>query len=278
MPNPILKYAMLFNDNDGFGWSEIHYAQAGSENPNLGTALGNFVSGLVQLRRALLAQDQAIVGTRVSYRAAGAIRSLPNRQAFAGNPDWKSLPSATSLALLMQNANGSAKKIIHMRGLPTVINDDGEYIEDAEFKSRLDAFVAGLTNGFGWPTKDPASSSDGNVTTYTVDDVTTKVTFTLQPINGVLPAAGTRIFVRFSRLNNGRSALNRELLCEVVDATHVKTVNQVASAPFLAAGHYNYRATTFVTYNQQGSKSIGERRPGRPINRLPGRSRARPLA
>lgn len=278
MANPILQYLMIFADNDGWGWTEKHFLQAGSESPNLGIQLGNFVTGVVPLRAALLAKDQAVVGARVSYPGPNAIRSLGNRYAYPGNVVWDSLPIEASLALQLQNANGDAKKIVHMRGLPTVISVEGEYFEDATFKSRLDAYVAALREGYGWPTKDPVNSVSGDVTLYLVDD-DTKVTFTVDPTEGdFTDLVGEQIFVRFSRLNNGKSALNKTLLVEVTNPTTLKTVQQVAAAPFLASGHFNYRATTFVRYNQQGSKSIGRRAPGKPLNRQPGRSKAKPLA
>lgn len=279
MPPPILKYLIIFNDNDGYGWTESHWKQASGDVPNLGTQLGAFVTQIVPRRAALLPKDCAVVGARVSYPRSNAIASLANREAQPGPATWDSLPANVSLALQMQSANGTSKKIIHMRGLPTVISHEGEYINDGAWKAALDEYVLNglIAGGLGWYTKDPVTSCKGDVTTYTVS-ADPRVTFTVAPKLGALPAIGSRIQVRFSGLNSGRSALNKTLLCSVVSPTSLRTIDQVAAGPFIAEGKFNYRAVSFVGYAEQGSKSLGERRPGRPLNRLPGRSAARPLA
>ena len=104
------------------------------------------------------------------------------------------------------------------------------------------------------------------------------VTFTLDPTTPMPAlAAGTKVFVSFSKFHNSRSILNGLLQVVYIDATTLKTVKPVGASPVSSTGRFNYQATSFVGYAGSDSISLGERRMGKPLNRRPGRSRARVL-
>lgn len=283
MPAPVLKFQIIFEEDSGYGWTEIHFKQASGENPNLGVQLDNFNASVVAARRLILGNGDNVVGSRVSYPRAGAIASLAARFFLPGEGTQPGSAPSVSLAMQMQNADGTRHKIIHLRGFWDAVEHDGGYdpagVPPApDWQPRLTAYKDTLVAGaYGWLTKDAATSSQGNVTGYVVG-ADTRITFTVLPLTNPLPAVGTILQVRFSKLNNSRSALNRSLLVEVTGANTMKTVNQVAAAPFAAPGRYNMRLTAFVAYSAVGSISLGERRMGKPLNRYPGRSKARATA
>ena len=67
MPAPVLKFVTAFELDLGYGWSEIHYKQSASENPNLALALDNFVTNVLTRAPALLGESAKITNVRVSY-------------------------------------------------------------------------------------------------------------------------------------------------------------------------------------------------------------------
>lgn len=278
--NPILKFVILFEEDSGYGYQEIHYLQAGSENPNLVTAMSNFVAGVVTARAGISGKGCNVVGARVSYKVTGAIRSYAIRQFMPGYASQPGSAPALSLAMLAYNADGTRKKVIHVRGFWDAVESDAGYDPALApgWDTRLNAYKTALTEGlYGWPTKDSTTSSSGDVNGYIVNADGT-ITFTVLPLTNALPAVNTIWQVRFSRLNNGKSVLNRSLLVKVASPTTLTTVQKVATAAFIAAGKYNLRITTFVRMISFGSISLGERRMGRPLNRYPGRAPARALS
>lgn len=270
-----MKFLTIFGQNEGYGWTEVHYKQATSANPQLDTQLNNFILQVLAARQTLLGEDCFIQGARVSYPAAGRIRSNGKRQKLIGAPGHPSSDQNTSLALEMQNITFDQSKIIHLRGFWDSVVNEASYQGDADsdWTARLVSYKTALFNGYGWLSKDPVLSSSGPVLSYTVN-VNGTVTFALNPAFP-MPAGtiGLNVTVNFSKFHNSRSPLNTQLLVNVVDANTLTTVKQIGVNPTTSTGHYNYRGTSFVAYSSSDSISVGERRMGRPLNRYPGRAR-----
>lgn len=274
-----MKFVTIFTSAEGFGWQEVHYLQAGSENPNLGTALDNFLATVVPARVQLCGEDISIVGARVSYPRAGAIASTAKRQQFTGLPNVASSDWGSSLAVIFKNADFTKSKVVHLRGFWDLVAQDESYHPELGpgWEDRLVAWKGTLVDGnYGWLTKDPATSVAGDVTGYVVG-ADNRVTFTLAAPGIAAPPPVPRITVRFSRFHNSKSVLNRSLQVEYVNATTLKTIKRIGADPASSTGHFNYRALTFVRYNNTASISLGKRAPGRPLNRPPGRQSAQVL-
>jgi hypothetical protein len=180
--------------------------------------------------------------------------------------------AADSCKLRWQNASSKANSDIYLRGIWDDIIAAGQLnfggAVGTAFKTALTAYELGLVSrGYGWVGIDPALTSRGNVTNYTVNPDST-VTLTVIPSNGVpLPAAGTRLAVKFSKLNNSKSILNRLLVCAVAaGGTTVTTLKQVAASPFLTAGTYIAARKTFILYDHVAYRRPSSRKTGRPIN------------
>lgn len=279
MPTPI-KCLLMFRDNSGTGWSELHYRLSSSDNPNLNVHLTNLVDVIAAARQPLLSGDCQIVGARVSYPRPGAVASLSNRMFLGGPTGVVGVSSSLSLALKWTDTTFTKNKITHMRGFWDSVEFNGEYHPEAPgaagWQDRLNVYKAALIGaGYGWLSKDPALSSKGPVSGY-ISDTTGRVTFTL-PGDG-MPAAtvGTVQPVRFSRLNRSNSPLNATLLVAVTNRNLVTTVDQVAAGPFASPGRFNYRGISFVGYSNLYSIALGRRQQGRPFFQLPGRAQARP--
>lgn len=279
MPNPILKFLTIFEGNEGYGWQEVHYKQATAANPQLDVQLNNFILGVGAARSAMLAADAAIVGFRVSYPSPPSVSSYGLRQKIQGTAATPGSAPALSIAVQWKNATFTKSKIVHIRGFPDAIEADESYHPELlpGWDDRLQAWKNALTQGgYGWLSKDPAISAQGDVSGYVVG-TDHRVTFTLAAPGIPVQWVGTRQQIRFSRFGNGKSILNRSLLCDIVSTTEAVTVKKVGADPTSSTGHYNFRATSIVGYSNTGSISLGERRMGRPLNRYPGRAPAKAL-
>jgi hypothetical protein len=277
----ILKFVTIFGSNQGYGFTEVHYKQSDSDNPNLLTQLNNFRTNIALKRAQLLGEDVAMVGYRVSYPRQGSTASYGLREFVPGVEGKKGAAAQISLAVNFNDSTYTKSKIVHLRGFWDVIEYDESYhpesSEAAGWEDNLIAWKQALIDGgYGWPSKAPATSSKGDVTNYT-SDASGHVTFTLANPSVPLPAVGTVIQVRFSRINDSESILNRQLMVRVAGPLTLVTIKQIGAGPFESAGRYNYRATGFVGYANTGSISLGDRSMGRPLNRTPGRSKAQRL-
>lgn len=283
MPNTIVKFTMFFESDAAYGWSESHFLQVGSANPNLSVQLQNFVTQIATPRAACLGHDSRIEFCRASYVRNGAIASLPQGTLLPGEPSVTGSDSASSLAVLMFNATNNSKKVIHMRGYWDGAVEDEVFNNTtpvgAAWFSRFLTFKAALVaNSYGWPSKDPALSVKGGGVTYTENPDGT-VLFTFPAAGPTIPDPGGNgtLEIRFSGFNNRNSILNRQILCKWDNPLQVTSVRQIGAGPIQNAGKFNYRVATFNTYSDFAKITAGERRMGRPSGRYPGRHRVTPL-
>lgn len=274
---PVVKLVTSFIEDSGWGWTETHYRNESAPDPNLDTVLDAYLTNVAPLRAGILGRGTGIVGIRASYPRNGAIASTAARININPPTTNASTDFAQSLAIQMVDSLHTRKKIIHVRGFWDKVEEDSGYIGGglAAWEDRLFPWKDALINGgYGWLTKDPVNSKFGTVLSYASNPDNT-ITFTLAaPGLGAVPV-GSTISVKFSRINNSNSVLNRQLLCEVLTAATVKTTAPIAAGEFTGQGRFDYRVTTFVAYSEIGSISIGTRPMGRPLFRAPGRSKAR---
>lgn len=278
MPVPV-KCVWIFNDRTGTGWQEVHYWLSSGDTPDLGARLTAVVDNIGVKRAALLSGDCSLVGGRVSYDRPGAVASLSRKVFLSGPQDLTGVNSALSLACKFADTTKTRHKITHLRGFWDAVEYNGEYHPeggaDQNWQGRFNDWKTALiSGGYGWPSKDIANSARGQVTNYVVAN-TGHVTFTLAGSGMPSATIGKNVFVRFARLNNGKSPLNAQLLVFVQDANTLVTVEQVAAGPFVARGTFNYRATSFVAYSELYDVSAGRRQQGRPFGQLPGRAKAK---
>ncbi len=277
MPSTDVKCVFIFRDSSGTGWSEIHYWNTSSENPLLNVRVGHMVDVVAPARAALLSADCFLIGCRASYPRAASVASLSKTLSLQGNLDISGVSPAVSLATKFTDVSATRHKVTHLRGFWDLVEINGEYHPEGgaafDWTGKFNDWKATLINGgYGWRSRDGATSAKGVVSAYSADD-DGRVTFIVSADAGLTAQVGKVVSIRFSRLNDSKSPLNRQLLVEVINATTLKTVSPVAAGPFTGQGRYSMRIGTFAQYAQVYDVSLGRRAQGRPFGQLPGRGK-----
>ena len=287
---PIVRLTAFFRDDDGHGWSEQHDQDGGPGTPTLAGILSQFDSFNKQFRRPLLAADGYYIGCRASYKTANGQTAASNilndppligQQTSGGTPTYMNQAS-NAVKLRMQNAANTANSDVYLRGVWDAVFNGGVIdftsAQGAAWKVLMTAYVDQLRGlVYGWQGIDPALTSRGAVTGYVQNEIGT-VTLTIAVGNAIpLPAVGTKINVNFARINEGRSSLNRSLVCVVASPTTLTTVRQIAVSEFLSNGTYIAPVKGFIPYDHFGYVKAANRKTGRPFGVAPGRLPARTL-
>jgi hypothetical protein len=278
----VLKCVWIFRASDGYGWQEIHFWNSASQTPDLVARITNMATQITPYRAPLMGADCVIEGYRVSYPVTNGIASKAAAENVSGEPGQLTASQNDSLAIVMQDGTNTRKKVIHQRGLWDSVISNETFVPLAVPGSPYNVYLASylaqlVSQGYGWLGKDQVNSVYGWVNSY-VENPDGTVTFTVSPLGAnPLPPVGYLVNTRFSKLNKGRSVLNRTMLCEVLTSTTVKTIYPIAAGPFQAIGRFYMNVYTFIQYNNPGRISLGERRMGRPIGRYPGRRSRRPV-
>lgn len=288
---PTVRLTAFFRDDDGHGWSETHDKDGGSTITSLTTYLQNFQSLMLTFRRPLLAGDAYYLGCRASYRTADGTIAGDNLfldppargpQTFAGQPLEMGAPN-TAVKARFRNDASTARSDAYLRGgwqvLATagVLNFGGTL--GSEWKRRADIYTGQLvTLNYGWVGTAPATTSRGTVAGY-VQNVDGTVTLTIEVKNAIpLPAAGTQLSVKFARINDSNSVLNRALVVVVQPgALSLKTVQQISVGEFESKGTYIATVKGFIPYAALSYYRLAKRKTGRPFGVEPGRLPARAL-
>lgn len=281
---PVLTLTAFFRDDDGHGWSEAHNKIDGGSNPPLGPYLDAFDELMKTRRRPLLAGDGFYLGCRASYRTANkriaaaprfADLPLQGTQTQGGKPVFMN-EASNAILIRMQNAANTATSPTYLRGVwdNVMIAGQLQFTDEQgpQFKTYLTAYENALIAGvYGWYGVDPDQTPRGNVTNYVVDD-DGFVTFTVAATNAVaMPTPANPVSVQFSGINNKKSILNRTLVCTVVNATTIKTVQPVAATAFVSAGHFAIPTKGFIPYATVAARRLSNRKTGRPIDVQRGR-------
>lgn len=278
----IAKCGIVFESNEGYGWTEIHFRDTLSDTPNLQTELDLLDDKILPRRQPLLGQNCKIVGTRVSFKRDGVVASQcrHTRAILSGTPGQDAASQNDSLALPFFDATGTRHKITHLRGFWDAVEAGEVYRPDlgvaAGWETKLNAYKTALvSNGYGWMSKSALLSVKGAVINY-VTQTDGRILFQLANVVGPMPAAGTDVMVKFSRINKSKSVLNKLLPCTVEDAVSFITREPVAAGPFQTKGRFQISVTAFVGYAGMEVPSLGRRSMGSPLLHLAGRSKARP--
>ena len=289
---PTVRLTGFFKDDDGHGWSETHDKDGGAAVTSLTTYLTAFHSLMQTFRRPMLGGDAFYIGCRASYRTAdGTIAGdnieldppLRGPQTMGGVEVNMGAPNS-AVKMRFRNDASTARSDVYIRGMwrQVVVAGVLDFLTSAqgvEWKARAEQYAAALVqNGYGWVGTNPATTSRGNVTTYTQTAQGT-VTLTLAVTNGIaMPAAGTKLAIKFARINDSKSILNRTLVCRVNDpVTTVTTVEQIAVSDFETTGTYVATRTGHIPYAALSYYRLSGRKTGRPFGVAPGRLRAQTL-
>lgn len=282
---PIVRLTAFFKDDDGHGWSETHDKDGGSTIVSLTPYLTDF-DGLMQAsRRPLLAGDAYYIGCRASYPVGPRLNAgdnierdppLRGPQTYGGVELGMTAPEA-AIKMRLRNGGSTAKSDVYLRGMwsQTIsfgVLDFGSVL-GSQWKTRADQYAASLIAGtYGWQGTNPALTSRGNVTGYT-HNANGTVTFNVTPDNAVpLPAAGSRVPVKFARINNSKSILNRSFACIVEPGgSAVTTTEQVNPTAWIVGGTYIATVTGFIPYAAMSYFKLAHRKTGRPFGVAPGR-------
>jgi len=288
---PTVRLTAFYKDDDGHGWSETHDKDGGASITSLTTYLNGFHSLMQTFRRPLLSGDSFYVGCRASYRTAdGAIAGdnitldppMRGPQTIGGVLLLMGAPSV-AIKMRFRNDASTARSDAYIRGQwsQTVIAGILNFFQSPgdQWKVRADEYAAELVQkGYGWTGTNPALTSRGNVTGYTQNADGT-VTLNVTPTNGVvLPAAGTKLSVKFARINDSKSILNRSLVCAVqVGGAALTTLKKVSVSDFETDGTYVATVKGFIPYAAVSYYRLSKRKTGRPFGVEPGRLSAQTL-
>lgn len=288
---PTVRLTAFFKDDDGHGWSETHDKSGGEAVTSLTSFLTNFNNLMITNRRPLLGGDAFYIGCRASYKTAGGAiagdnvlldPALRGPQTFAGNDVNMDAPEV-AIKMRFRNDASTARTDVYIRGMwrQCIIAGVLNFTDPigAEWKTRSDAYASALVaGGYGWVGTNPTATSRGKVTGYQENPDGT-VTLNVTPTNGiVLPAAGTKLAVKFARINKSKSILNRLLICTVeAGGAALTTVNRVATSEFETEGTYIATVTGFIPYAALSYRKLAQRKTGRPFGVGRGRLSAQTL-
>lgn len=281
----LVRLTSFFKDDDGHGWSEQHDKDSGGVPPDITALLTAYDTLMVSKRLPLLCGDSFYIGCRVTFRTAqnqnagdNIENDPPKRgpQTQGGEPLNMSAPEA-AIKMRLRNAASTQKSDVYLRGFPKNLIDAGVLTFagaiPSGWKNKADEYAAALVAGnYGWVGVNSANTSRGKVTGYQ-RQVDGTVLFNLTPTNGVpMPAAGTKLNVKFARINRSKSVLNRVLVCTVgVGGTTVQCEEVIACDDFANDGSYIATQVSFIPYAAVSYYRLSQRKTGRPFGVGPGR-------
>lgn len=287
----IIRLTAFFKDDDGHGWSETHDKDGGSNIVSLEPYLTSFNSLMTDFRRPLLAGDAYYIGCRASYPVSPRVNAGDNIELdppMRGPQTYATLPLAmtapeVAVKMRLRNASFTAKSDVYLRGMWAEVIFAGVLnfgaVLGAEWKRRADIYAANLVlGGYGWRSTNNLATSRGILTGF-VRNADGTVTVNTDPTNGInLPAAGTRLSVKFARINGSSSIMNRAFACVVdVGASSVTTTEIVNPDPWKFGGTYIATVPGFTPYAAVSYYKLARRKTGRPFGVAPGRLPARVL-
>jgi hypothetical protein len=278
-------------DDDGHGWSETHDKDSGGTTPDVTALLAEFDGIMMQARVPLLCGDSFYIGCRVSFKTpqnanAGdnLERDPPQRgpQTVGGEAITMTAPEA-AIKMRLRNSASTAKSDVYLRGFPKQCIDAGVLDFNSAigngWKGKADTYAAALVaKNYGWVGTNPATTPRGEVTGY-VRNADGTVTFTLNVKNGVaMPAVGTKLTIKFARINRSKSILNRALVCTILAGGVTAQCEEViACDEFNTKGTFIATQLSFIPYAAVSYYRLTKRKTGRPFGVGPGRLPARTL-
>lgn len=281
----IVTFTAFMKDDDGHGWSETHNKDSGSAPPDVSTLLPAFDDLMNKFRVPLLCADTFYIGSRCSFKGPNNAnagdnieRDPPQRgpQTYLGTAITSTAPEA-SVKMRLRNAAATAKSDVYLRGFPKQVIDAG--VLDitspvgSNWKANADKYANALIQGsYGWVGINPLTTPRGTVTGYTRNTDGT-VTFNVTPTNGIaMPVAGTKLTVKFSKINRSKSVLNRSLVCVVDTGAAAVTCEEViACDEFQTNGHFIAAQIGFIPYAALSYYRLAKRKTGRVFGVGPGR-------
>jgi len=282
---PVIRLTAFFKDDDGHGWSETHDKDGGGTITSLTTFIQNFNELMKTFRRPLLGGDGFYIGCRGSYpTASGAIAGdnieldPPMRGPQTALGQTVNMDAAeVAVKMRWRNDASTAHSDVYIRGMWRQVIDAGvlDFTDPLgeEWKRRADLYAQQLTqNNYGWQGTNPNTTSRGDVTGYTANGDGT-VTFNVTVKNGIaLPAAGTKVTVKFARINSSKSILNRVFVCNVeAGGAALTTTEKVTPSDFETNGTYIATLKSFIPYAALTYYKLARRKTGRPYGVAPGR-------
>lgn len=275
---PTIRLTAFFRDDDGHGWSEQHDVDGGVTIATLTPYLAAFDNLMKSARRPMLAGDGFYIGCRAAYKtadgriaAANLLADVPVRgtQTLQGVPIWMN-EASDAIKVRMQNAASTANSDIYLRGVWDDVQVGGQIFfggdQGTAFKRYLTAYTDGLrANAYGWTGVNPDATPRGKVENYLVNN-DGKVQFQVAATNGKpMPAAGSKVQVKFARINGSKSILNRTIVCIVNSPTGLTTVQQIAASEFISEGSFIIPVKGFIPYDHFSYVKLGSRKTGRPF-------------
>lgn len=287
MPATVLRCTAFFGSNEGKGWSETHDRNLDTVPSSLLTYLQDFKGLMEATRVPLLGMDCRLEALRVSYKTAtGATKSSPFKYSKFVYPSNKNAGAGPPLAAKARigTTNNENFSDIYLRGFWDDIEANEQLDLDSskgsQWKILFDQYLRALSGAqptYGWNGINEDATPRGNVTTYTVA-ANGIVTFTLEKTNG---AAWTPFLdskphqVIFSKINNSKSVLNRDLVVKFDSETSCKTVAPIFAGPFTGEGTFIAPVRQFYAYTGLQYLILGRRAMGRPITASRGRARVK---
>lgn len=283
---PSVRCTAFMKDDDGHGWSEAHDIDGGNT-PDLAGILQSFDALMVSKRVPLLAGDAFYIGARASFKLAGSNQNagdniehdppLRGQQTMGGEATNMTAPEA-AMKTRIRNATATARTDIYIRGFWRQVIQAGvpDFLstpQGVEWKNRLDQYTLALiAKPYGWLGVNAATTSRGAVTGY-LRQADGTVIFTVAVGNAIpLPAAGTKLSIKFAKINNSKSTLNRALVCTVLTPVTVQCQEIIACDDFITNGTYNAIQLGFIPYAVRSYVKLSRRATGRPFG--VGRGRA----
>lgn len=272
------------------GWTETHMANIAA---TTALAAQTPIQAVAAARAAMLCREFKLNGVRTSIYSDGATPAvrLPrntwldknnygsggNTVAWAGEPNPVSLQAIGIAGTLGVPVKLQGNKNTTYLGGPTdtMVTNNGQVVKAAN--NLLGLFNAWkqvmIQSNFGWGAVQPLVSSD--IASATQNDDAT-VTFVVTPPVDASLVVGTTYPIRVSRINGGRSPLNRALNAKYTAANTFKTIEQIAFALDQQGGKLvpYVPVLLFIPYANiaLGDATIEHKR-GRPFLSEPGRAR-----
>lgn len=261
------------------GWTESLYLRPQTQTITFGQSLA---SQYATARAQMLGNGYGIKGYRVQQVedvAGNKVKFVGDTVQRVNYPGTSGQPGAqVDLALLLDCINGTVTKHkpLYLGGIWDVISQNGgQYVPEPTFEVAFTNWLSKVVQfGYGWYSRTP--SIQFTITGFTADaDAFVTYTCSGTPFAG-LGSAPFKVGVSGLPAIGGRSVLNGDQMVTRVTDSTCRTVQRIATTPFVGTGRLVTYTNNFQEIANIGIEKVVSRERGAPLLESPGRRRNRP--